>query len=59
MGFLWTLVFYIFAIWMVYDLIVNQKKMDNVHKILWIIGGLIPAINFIVVIVYYFLIIRK
>lgn len=40
------------AIWVIYEIIVNQKKMDTAEKAIWIICAIIFSI--ITAIVYYF-----
>ncbi|MBT3835618.1 hypothetical protein HOD05_03855 [Candidatus Woesearchaeota archaeon] len=51
--FLWVLGIIAF-IWVVADIIKYQKKMDNMHKILWILAAFFFSI--ITAIVYYFVV---
>lgn len=44
-------------IWIVYDILVNQKRMNTAHKVLWIVLGFFFSI--ITAIVYYFVIKSK
>ena len=53
---LW-LVGVICAVWVIYDVAVNQKKMDSTRKLLWIIFAVI--LNIITAIVYYFVVKKK
>ncbi len=41
-------------IWVVYDVLTNQKKMNTGHKVLWIVLGFFFSI--ITAIVYYFMV---
>ncbi|PIN87980.1 hypothetical protein COV12_00980 [Candidatus Woesearchaeota archaeon CG10_big_fil_rev_8_21_14_0_10_32_24] len=41
-------------LWVVADIIKYQKKMDNMHKILWIVAAFF--FNIITAIVYYFVV---
>ncbi|MDD3263833.1 MAG: PLDc N-terminal domain-containing protein [Candidatus Nanoarchaeia archaeon] len=45
------------AIWVIYDVVVNQKKYSNEKKLIWIICAVF--FNIITAIVYYFLEKRK
>jgi uncharacterized membrane protein len=45
------------AIWVIYDVFTNQKKMDTTNKVLWTIFAIIFSI--ITGIIYYFVIKRK
>jgi prolipoprotein diacylglyceryltransferase len=45
------------AIWVIYDIVQNQKKMEMTHKVLWIIAAII--FNIITAIVYYFVVKKK
>lgn len=40
------------AVWVIYDVVVNQKRMKTLHKVLWIIAAIFFSI--ITAIVYYF-----
>ena len=40
------------AIWVIYDVWVNQKKKDTVHKVLWTVAAIIFSI--LTAIIYYF-----
>lgn len=40
------------AVWVIYDVVANQNKMQMVHKVLWIVFAIIFSI--ITAIVYYF-----
>ncbi|PLW80236.1 hypothetical protein C0585_03730 [Candidatus Woesearchaeota archaeon] len=42
------------AVWIIYDVIVNQKRMSTLHKVLWIVFGVFFSI--ITAIVYYFVV---
>jgi Na+/phosphate symporter len=55
-GIFWALGIISF-VWVVYDLFTQQKKMDNVHKILWAVAAFF--FNIITAIVYYFVIKKK
>lgn len=39
------------AIWVIYDVVANQKKMGTWHKVLWIVFAIIFSI--ITAIIYY------
>jgi high-affinity Fe2+/Pb2+ permease len=52
-GLLWL----VSAIWIVYDIMTNEKKMKQEHKLIWIIAGIIGGI--ITAIVYYLVVKRK
>ncbi len=41
------------AIWVIYDVLVNNKKMNTVGKVIWIICAILFSI--ITAIVYYFM----
>jgi len=41
------------AIWVIYDVLVNNKKLDQTKKIIWIVCALLFSI--ITAIVYYFI----
>ena len=45
------------AIWVIYDIFTNQKKMDDGHKILWTIAAIVFSI--ITAIVYYLVVNKK
>ena len=45
------------AVWVIYDVVVNQKKMKDLHKLLWILFAIIFSI--ITAIVYYFVVKSK
>jgi membrane protein DedA with SNARE-associated domain len=45
------------AVWVIYDVLTNQKKMDTGMKILWIVLALIFSI--ITAIIYYFVVAKK
>ncbi len=45
------------AVLVIYDVVSNQKKMKDSHKVIWIILAIIFSI--ITAIVYYFLVKRK
>ena len=47
----------ILAIWVIYDVLVNQQAMSTGMKVLWIILALI--FNIITAIVYYFVVKKK
>jgi len=40
-----------------YDLFTNHKKMEDLHKILWIVAGLVFSI--LTLVVYYFIVFKK
>jgi hypothetical protein len=40
------------AVWVIYDVWTNQKKMKQGHKILWTIAAIV--LNILTAIVYYF-----
>jgi hypothetical protein len=42
------------AIWVIYDIVVNQKKLKTVHKVIWIVCAIFFSI--ITAIVYYFVV---
>lgn len=45
------------AIWVIYDVLVKQKKYSNERKLIWIICAVF--FNIITAIVYYFLVKKK
>ena len=45
------------AIWVIYDVIVNHKKMETLHKVLWIVAAVLFSI--ITAIVYYIVVKSK
>ncbi len=45
------------AIWVIYDVWTNQKKMKQEHKIIWTIVAIL--FNVLTAIVYYFVVKRK
>ncbi|HLC90148.1 MAG TPA: PLDc N-terminal domain-containing protein [Candidatus Nanoarchaeia archaeon] len=42
------------AVWVIYDIVTYQKKMEDLHKIIWIICALLFSI--VTAIVYYFVV---
>jgi hypothetical protein len=44
------------AVWVIYDVAANQKNMQTLHKVLWIVFAILFSI--ITSIVYYFVIKR-
>lgn len=57
MNFLWSIVLLICAVWVILDIVQNQKKMDQTHKIIWIIAAIIFSL--FTAIVYYVVVKRK
>mgnify|MGYP004008368493 CR=1 FL=1 len=55
-GFFWALGIISF-VWVIYDLFTQQKRMNNVHKVLWAVGAF--AFSILTAIVYYFVVKRK
>lgn len=53
---LWILII-ICAVWVIYDVWTNQKKMPQGTKILWSVGAIV--LNIITAIVYYFVVKNK
>ncbi|MBT3297700.1 hypothetical protein HN385_02155 [archaeon] len=53
LGSLMGLIGLISFIWIVYDVLVNQKRMKTTHKVLWVVLGFFFSI--ITAIVYYFM----
>jgi len=53
---LWGTLFWIIAVvcavWVIYDVLVHQKRMKTEYKVLWIIAALVFSI--VTAIVYYF-----
>lgn len=45
------------AVWVIVDVLTKQKKMESLHKALWIVGALLFSI--ITAIVYYFVVKKK
>ncbi len=45
------------AVWIIYDVWTNQKKMADGHKILWTIAAVILSI--LTAIIYYFVVKKK
>jgi hypothetical protein len=45
------------AIWVVYDVVANQKKMKTGQKVLWIVFGILFSI--VTAIIYYFAVKKK
>lgn len=45
------------AVWIIYDVWTNQKKMADGHKILWTIAAIILSI--LTAIIYYFVVKKK
>jgi prolipoprotein diacylglyceryltransferase len=45
------------AVWVIYDVVQNQKKMDQTKKIIWIVCAVIFSI--LTAIVYYFMVKSK
>jgi multisubunit Na+/H+ antiporter MnhB subunit len=56
-GSLIGLIALICAIWVIYDVLTNQKKMSTANKVIWIVAGVIFSI--ITAIVYYFVVKRN
>lgn len=56
---IWGLLALAAAIWIIYDVLTNQKKMKDLHKVLWIVGALLAGINIILAIVYYLVVKKK
>jgi prolipoprotein diacylglyceryltransferase len=56
-GGFWWLVGLIAAVWVIYDILANQKNMDSTKKLIWIICAVIFSI--ITAIVYYFFVKMK
>jgi prolipoprotein diacylglyceryltransferase len=48
---------FICAVWVIYDIVTNQKKMNDTHKLIWIIAAIVFSI--ITAIVYYFIVKNK
>ena len=44
-------------IWIIYELVTNQKNMETLHKVLWGIGAFLFGI--ITAIIYYFVVKKK
>ena len=44
-------------IWIIYDVITNQKKMDTTPKVLWIVAAVLFSV--VTAIVYYFAVKKK
>ena len=42
------------AVWVIYDVFVHQKKMDNTKKVIWVVCGILFSV--ITAIVYYFIV---
>ena len=57
LGTIWWIIGAVCAVWVIYDVIANQKKMDNTKKVLWIILAVLFSI--ITAIVYYLLVKKK
>jgi hypothetical protein len=45
------------AIWVIYDVVANQKKMKTVQKVLWIVFSILFSI--LTAIIYYFAVKKK
>ena len=45
------------AVWVIVDVLTKQQKMEQTHKIIWIVAAVIFSI--ITAIVYYFVVKRK
>ena len=45
------------AVWVIYDILTNQKRMNSTHKLIWIIAAIVFSV--ITAIVYYFLVKNK
>ena len=45
------------AVWVIYEVLVNQKKMESTQKLIWIICAVVFSI--ITAIVYYFVVKKK
>ncbi len=43
-------------VWVIYDVLVNQKRMQGLHKILWIIAAILFSI---ITAIVYFLVVKK
>lgn len=56
-GTLGGIVMLLCAIWVIYDIVTAQKKMDKTHKLIWIICAIL--FNVITAIVYYFVVKSK
>ena len=56
-GMLLSLIGLVGMVWVIYDVIMHQKKMDRTNKVLWILGAVFFSI--IVAIVYYFVVKKK
>lgn len=55
-GLFW-LIGVICASWVIYDILVNQKKMKDLHKIIWVVCAIVFSV--ITAIVYYFVVKNK
>lgn len=56
-GGLFGLVGLIAAVWVIYDVLTQQKRMNQTHKIVWIVCAVL--FNIITAIVYYFVVKNK
>ncbi len=45
------------AVWVIYDIMTKQKRMDNTTKLIWVVAAVIFSI--ITAAVYYFLVKKK
>ena len=45
------------AVWVIYDIVVNQKKMDTLHKVIWIVAAIVFSV--ITAIIYYLVVKKK
>jgi len=50
---IWYIVALVCAVWVIYDVLANQKSMDTTHKVVWVVCALVFSI--ITAIVYYFM----
>jgi len=56
-GPLWWIIAFAAAVWVIYDILVIQKKMKSEHKVLWAIAAVI--FNILTAIVYYIVVKNK
>ena len=56
-GFIGGIIAVACAVWVIYDILTQQKSMKDTNKIIWIIAAIIFSI--ITAIVYYFIVKKK
>ncbi|MBW2997905.1 PLDc N-terminal domain-containing protein [Candidatus Woesearchaeota archaeon] len=51
----WSIIAIICAVWVIYDVHTKQKKFSDTKKLVWTILAVLPGLNILVAILYYFI----